>query len=171
MTINHDWSQQQVIGPGFSTNIEISGKGGPTLLYANIWALDTIMWKQPSSHYARSFRHGDNSLSVPSPPAPLPMPPHRCLSLTARTGGSTLRSMGFITINTCWFLCTSPVSSLMAALQKNWTQPCLPRKVDGRPSGRPSLKGKLWMPAERSTGAWPGNGGQPRSTQVRSNQE
>ena len=54
-------------------------------------------------------------------------------------------------MKTCWFLCVSPLSSLRAALQKYCTQPCLPRKVEGRPRGRPSLKGKLWMPAERRT--------------------
>ena len=66
-------------------------------------------------------------------------------------GGSRLRSMGFMMMKTCWFLCVSPLSSLRAALQKYCTQPCLPRKVEGRPRGRPSLKGKLWMPADSRT--------------------
>ncbi len=31
----------------------------------------------------------------------------------------------------------------------------LPRNVEGRPRGRPSLKGKLWMPGDSSTGTPP----------------
>ena len=58
-------------------------------------------------------------------------------------------------IKTCWFLCVSPLSSRMAALQKYCTQPCLPKKVEGRPRGRPSLKGKLWIPEDNNTGSAP----------------
>ena len=75
--------------------------------------------------------------------------------LTAKIGGSKLRSMGFMIMKTCWFLCVSPVSSRKAALQKYCTHPCLPRKVEGRPRGRPSLNGKLWMPPDKSTGSAP----------------
>ena len=78
------------------------------------------------------------------------------INLTARIGGSKLRSIGFIMMKTCWFLCVSPDSSLRAALQKYWTQPCFPKKVEGRPKGRPNLKGKLWMPPDNSTGSPPG---------------
>lgn len=78
---------------------------------------------------------------------------------TASMGGSKLRSIGFITMRTCWFLCVRPFGSRRAALQKYWTQPCFPRNVDGSPSGRPSLNGKLWMPGERMTGPWPGTRG------------
>ena len=63
--------------------------------------------------------------------------------------------MGFMMMKTCWFLCVSPLSSLIAALQKYWTHPCLPKKVEGRPRGRPSLKGKLCMPDESSTDSPP----------------
>ena len=76
-------------------------------------------------------------------------------SLTARIGGSKLRSMGFMMMKTCWFLWVSPVSSRRAALQKYCTHPCLPKKVEGRPKGRPSLKGKLWMPPDKRTGSPP----------------
>lgn len=76
-------------------------------------------------------------------------------TLTAKIGGSRLRSMGFMMMKTCWFLWVRPVSSLRAALQKYWTQPCFPRKVDGRPRGRPSLNGKLWIPAESKTDSPP----------------
>ena len=79
------------------------------------------------------------------------------IRLTASIGGSKLRSIGFIMMNTCWFLWVSPDSSLSAALQKYWTQPCLPKKVEGRPKGRPNLKGKLWMPPDNSTGSPPKN--------------
>ena len=58
-------------------------------------------------------------------------------------------------IRPCWFLCVSPFSSRRAALQKYCTQPCLPKKVEGSPSGRPNLNGKLWMPDERSTDSPP----------------
>ena len=58
-------------------------------------------------------------------------------------------------IRSCWFLCVSPFSSRRAALQKYCTQPCLPKKVEGSPSGRPNLNGKLWMPDERSTDSPP----------------
>lgn len=78
-----------------------------------------------------------------------------CLLLTAKDGGSKLRSIGFITIRTCWFLWVRPLGSLRAALQKYWTHPCFPRKVEGSPSGRPNLKGKLWIPGERMTGPCP----------------
>ena len=82
--------------------------------------------------------------------------PCRSISLlTARIGGSKLRSMGFMMMKTCWFLWVNPVSSRRAALQKYCTHPCLPKKVDGRPSGRPNLKGKLWMPPDNSTGSPP----------------
>ena len=37
--------------------------------------------------------------------------------LTARMAGSWFRSMGFITMNTCWFLCASPEASFSADLQ------------------------------------------------------
>ena len=77
------------------------------------------------------------------------------LYLTAKIGGSRLRSMGFMMMKTCWFLCVRPLSSLRAALQKNCTQPCLPKNVDGRPRGRPNLNGKLWMPADNRTGSPP----------------
>ena len=70
-------------------------------------------------------------------------------------GGSRLRSIGFMMMKTCWFLCVKPVSSLSAALQKYCTQPCFPRNVEGRPRGRPSLKGKLWMPADSKTDSPP----------------
>ena len=63
-----------------------------------------------------------------------------------------------MTMNTCWFLWVSPSASFSAALQKYCTQPCLPRKVEGRPRGRPNLKGKLWMPGERGMGPWSGKG-------------
>jgi len=33
----------------------------------------------------------------------------------------------------------------------------LPKKVEGRPKGRPNLKGKLWMPPDNSTGSPPEN--------------
>ena len=70
-------------------------------------------------------------------------------------GGSRLRSIGFMMMKTWWFLCVKPVSSLSAALQKYCTQPCFPRNVEGRPRGRPSLKGKLWMPADSKTDSPP----------------
>ena len=75
--------------------------------------------------------------------------------LTARIGGSRLRSMGFMMMKTCWFLWVKPVSSLKAALQKYCTQPCLPRKVEGRPRGKPNLNGKLWIPADNKTDSPP----------------
>ena len=75
--------------------------------------------------------------------------------LTAKMGGSRLRSIGFMMIKTCWFLWVNPVSSLNAALQKNCTQPCLPKNVEGSPKGKPNLKGKLWMPAESNTDSPP----------------
>lgn len=68
---------------------------------------------------------------------------------TVSTGGSRLRSMGFMMMKTCWFLWTRPVGSFMSALQKYCTQPCLPRKVEGRPSGSPSLNGKVCTPGWR----------------------
>ena len=34
-----------------------------------------------------------------------------CYLLTAKMGGSRFRSMGFITMNTCWFLCSRPAGS------------------------------------------------------------
>lgn len=58
-------------------------------------------------------------------------------------------------MKTCWFLCVRPPGSLRAALQKYWTHPCLPRKVEGRPRGRPSLKGKLWIPGDKRDGPSP----------------
>ena len=78
----------------------------------------------------------------------------RFIQLTDNMAGSRLRSMGLMTMKTCWFLCVSPPASLRAARQKYCTQPCLPRKVEGRPLGRPSLKGKLWMPGESEMGSW-----------------
>lgn len=79
-----------------------------------------------------------------------------CFSwLTARDGGSKLRSIGFMTIKTCWFLWVKPFGSRRAALQKYWTHPCFPKNVEGSPSGRPNLKGKLWIPGERITGPCP----------------
>jgi hypothetical protein len=38
-----------------------------------------------------------------------------------------------------------------------WTQPCLPRNVEGRPNGRPNLNGKLWIPADNRTDSPPVN--------------
>lgn len=60
-----------------------------------------------------------------------------------------MRSMGFMMIKTCWFLCIRPVGSFIIARQKYCTQPCLPRNVDGRPSGRPSLNGNVCTPGCR----------------------
>lgn len=74
------------------------------------------------------------------------------ITLTASTDGSKFKSIGFITIKTCWFLCVKPFGSLNAALQQYWTQPCFPKKVDGRPSGNPNLKGKLWIPGDNTEG-------------------
>ena len=79
----------------------------------------------------------------------------KTLFLTAKIGGSKLRSIGFMMMKTCWFLWVRPVSSLSAALQKYCTQPCLPKKVEGRPRGRPNLNGKLWIPADRRTDSPP----------------
>ncbi len=42
--------------------------------------------------------------------------------LTARIGGSRLRSIGFMMMKTCWFLCVKPVSSRRAALQKYYNR-------------------------------------------------
>ena len=38
---------------------------------------------------------------------------------TAKIGGSRLRSMGFIMMKTCWFLWVNPLSSRIAAYQKD----------------------------------------------------
>lgn len=70
-------------------------------------------------------------------------------------GGSKFKSMGFITINTCWFLWVNPLGSRNAVLQKYWTHPCFPKKVDGNPNGNPSLKGKLWIPGDNTVGPCP----------------
>ncbi len=43
------------------------------------------------------------------------------MKLTARIGGSRLRSIGFMMMNTCWFLWVRPLSSRSAALQKYCT--------------------------------------------------
>lgn len=65
------------------------------------------------------------------------------VELTPRIVGSKFKSIGFITMKTCWFLWVNPFGSLKAALQKYWTHPCFPKKVEGKPRGSPSLKGKL----------------------------
>lgn len=78
--------------------------------------------------------------------------------LTASIDGSRFKSMGFMTMKTCWFLCVRPPASRRAARQKYCTQPCLPKKVEGSPRGRPNLNGKLWMPGDRGIGPWSGIG-------------